>query len=49
MLLGLLAASQLFAAQATLPGVEGFWAAAFVEERAGWLVGTEGRIFKVSF
>ena len=32
-----------------LPGVEGFWAVAFFNDKAGWLVGTEGRILKVSF
>jgi photosystem II stability/assembly factor-like uncharacterized protein len=32
-----------------LPGVEGFWAVAFANARAGWLVGTEGRILKVTF
>jgi photosystem II stability/assembly factor-like uncharacterized protein len=32
-----------------LPGVTGFWAVAFVDESAGWLVGTEGRILKASF
>jgi photosystem II stability/assembly factor-like uncharacterized protein len=29
--------------------VTGFWAVAFVGRKAGWLVGTEGRILKVSF
>ena len=32
-----------------LAGVEGFWAVAFADETAGWLVGTDGRILKVSF
>lgn len=32
-----------------LPGVEGFWAVAFAGTKAGWLVGTEGRILKISF
>ena len=34
---------------ARLPGVTGFWAVAFANSRAGWLVGTEGRILKVIF
>jgi len=33
----------------SLTGVTGFWAVAFANERTGWLVGTEGRIFKVTF
>jgi photosystem II stability/assembly factor-like uncharacterized protein len=33
----------------TLAGVSGFWAVAFANERTGWLVGTEGRILKISF
>jgi photosystem II stability/assembly factor-like uncharacterized protein len=33
----------------TLPGVSGFWAAAFATPKAGWLVGTNGRILKISF
>jgi photosystem II stability/assembly factor-like uncharacterized protein len=33
----------------TLPGVTNFWAVAFASPKAGWLVGTEGRIFKISF
>jgi photosystem II stability/assembly factor-like uncharacterized protein len=32
-----------------LPGVENYWAVAFATPRAGWLVGTEGRILKISF
>lgn len=32
-----------------LEGVENFWAVAFAGPDAGWLVGTEGRIVKVSF
>ena len=32
-----------------LPGLVDFWAVAFANESAGWLVGTEGRIVKVSF
>jgi hypothetical protein len=33
----------------TLPGVHDYWAVAFAGHKAGWLVGTEGRILKVSF
>ena len=33
----------------TLPGVTSFWAVAFENPQAGWLVGTDGRILKVSF
>ena len=33
----------------TLPGVSGFWAVAFATPKAGWLVGTDGRIIKISF
>jgi photosystem II stability/assembly factor-like uncharacterized protein len=33
----------------SLPGVIGFWAVAFATPKAGWLVGTGGRILKVSF
>jgi len=33
----------------TLPGVENYWAVAFASPQAGWLVGTEGRILKLSF
>jgi photosystem II stability/assembly factor-like uncharacterized protein len=32
-----------------LAGVKDFWAVAFANPKAGWLVGTEGRILKVSF
>ena len=32
-----------------LPGVSGFWAVAFASPKAGWLVGTDGRILKISF
>ncbi len=32
-----------------LPETTNFWAVAFANPRAGWLVGTEGRIVKVSF
>ena len=33
----------------TLPGVTGYWAVAFASPKAGWLVGTDGRILKISF
>jgi photosystem II stability/assembly factor-like uncharacterized protein len=33
----------------TLPGVTGYWGVAFANPRAGWLVGTDGRILKISF
>lgn len=33
----------------TLPGVTGYWAVAFASPQAGWLVGTGGTIFKISF
>jgi hypothetical protein len=29
--------------------VTGFWAVAFATPKAGWLVGTDGRILKISF
>jgi photosystem II stability/assembly factor-like uncharacterized protein len=32
-----------------LPGVANYWAVAFASPKAGWLVGTEGRILKISF
>lgn len=32
-----------------LPGVTGYWAVAFANPQAGWLVGTGGRILKISF
>src|SRR5213082_1966325 len=32
-----------------LPGVTGYWAVAFASPKAGWLVGTDGRILKLSF
>jgi photosystem II stability/assembly factor-like uncharacterized protein len=32
-----------------LPGVSGFWAVAFANPEAGWLVGNEGHILKISF
>jgi photosystem II stability/assembly factor-like uncharacterized protein len=33
----------------TLPGVSGYWAVAFASPKAGWLVGTDGRILKIRF
>jgi photosystem II stability/assembly factor-like uncharacterized protein len=33
----------------SLSGVTGYWGAAFASPKAGWLVGTNGRILKVSF
>jgi photosystem II stability/assembly factor-like uncharacterized protein len=33
----------------TLDGVTGYWAVAFASPKAGWLVGTDGRILKISF
>ena len=33
----------------TLPDVSGYWGVAFANPHAGWLVGTKGRILKVSF
>lgn len=32
-----------------IPGLTNFWAVAFATRKAGWLVGTEGRIVKISF
>lgn len=32
-----------------LPGVTGYWAVAFANPQAGWFVGTDGRILKISF
>ena len=32
-----------------LPGVNGYWAVAFGNSQVGWLVGTEGRILKLTF
>ena len=32
-----------------LPDVRDFWAVAFANPQHGWLVGTEGRIVKISF
>ncbi|HEX6879778.1 MAG TPA: hypothetical protein VF135_05405 [Terriglobales bacterium] len=32
-----------------LPDVSGYWAVAFASPKAGWLVGTNGRILKISF
>ena len=33
----------------SLPGVLNYWAVAFASDDAGWLVGTDGRILKISF
>lgn len=33
----------------SLSGVSGYWAVAFASPKAGWLVGTDGRILKISF
>jgi photosystem II stability/assembly factor-like uncharacterized protein len=33
----------------SLPDVANYWAVAFASPHAGWLVGTEGRILKISF
>ncbi len=33
----------------SLPGVANYWAVAFANHESGWLVGTEGRILKISF
>ena len=33
----------------SLPGVSGYWAVTFASPKAGWLVGTNGRILKISF
>jgi len=33
----------------SLPGVSGYWAVAFASPKAGWLVGTDGRILKIGF
>jgi photosystem II stability/assembly factor-like uncharacterized protein len=33
----------------TLPGVTGYWAVAFASPKAGWLVGVNGTILKLSF
>jgi len=33
----------------SLDGLANFWAVAFASPRAGWLVGTDGRIVKISF
>jgi photosystem II stability/assembly factor-like uncharacterized protein len=32
-----------------LPGVDNYWAVAFANREAGWLVGTGGRILKITF
>jgi photosystem II stability/assembly factor-like uncharacterized protein len=33
----------------SVPGLTNFWAVAFASPHAGWLVGTDGRIVKISF
>lgn len=33
----------------SLPGVTGFWAVAFASPKAGWMVGVNGEILKISF
>jgi hypothetical protein len=33
----------------TLPGVSGFWAVGFANPKAGWFVGNNGQILKISF
>jgi photosystem II stability/assembly factor-like uncharacterized protein len=33
----------------TLPGLTNYWAVAFADDETGWLVGTKGRIVKISF
>jgi photosystem II stability/assembly factor-like uncharacterized protein len=33
----------------SLPGVNGYWAVAFASPKAGWLVGVNGQILKISF
>ena len=33
----------------SLAGLTGFWAVAFADEHTGWLVGTKGRIVKITF
>ena len=33
----------------SLAGVTGYWAVAFANQRDGWLVGTKGRILKITF
>ena len=35
--------------KASLPGVENYWAVAFANRTAGWLVGTDGRLLKIKF
>jgi photosystem II stability/assembly factor-like uncharacterized protein len=32
-----------------IDGASGYWSVAFADEHAGWLVGTEGRILKITF
>jgi len=34
---------------ASLTGLANYWAVAFASPRAGWLVGTQGRVVKISF
>jgi photosystem II stability/assembly factor-like uncharacterized protein len=33
----------------SLEGVSGYWAVAFASPKAGWIVGTKGRVLKISF
>jgi photosystem II stability/assembly factor-like uncharacterized protein len=33
----------------TMEGVKDYWAVGFASPKAGWLVGTEGRILKIAF
>jgi photosystem II stability/assembly factor-like uncharacterized protein len=33
----------------SIPALTGYWAVAFASPQAGWLVGTQGRILKISF
>jgi hypothetical protein len=33
----------------TLPGASGYWAVAFATPKAGWFVGNNGQILKISF
>jgi hypothetical protein len=32
-----------------IPGVSGYWAVAFANPGAGWFVGNNGQILKISF
>jgi hypothetical protein len=32
-----------------MPGLINYWAVAFADQHNGWLVGTEGRIVKITF